>query len=188
MNKTKEKIIRACEELAIKRGRGFYNISMEELAEAAGISKRTIYRHFAGKEEIIEATIEVLAEEVTAKNAELLASRKDVKEITVRIFKNIAYFVNQQTLKELQQYYPLLWNKIEKIRQSKIDLLMAALMNNPNVKLRWRVKPEIFKAAFTAAMTAVLNPQFILESGMSFEEVGNNFLEMFMFGAVERVE
>ncbi|MCK5457664.1 MAG: helix-turn-helix transcriptional regulator, partial [Melioribacteraceae bacterium] len=39
---------------------GFRKVSMDELAKEMKISKKTIYRHFASKEEIVEATVDSL--------------------------------------------------------------------------------------------------------------------------------
>ena len=38
--------------------RGFRRVTSDELAREAGISKRTLYRHFRSKEEILSGVIE----------------------------------------------------------------------------------------------------------------------------------
>lgn len=184
---TRDKLILACEELVIKRGRGFYTLSMDELAQEAGISKRTIYRHFAGKEDLVEAMVDKVMGDIVAKNMELINSDKEINEIIVGMLKNAAYLVNQQFIWDLRTYYPLLWQKIDKIRASKIELLITTLFTNSHKQMRWRVDSRIFKASFIAAMTVVLTPAFIVDSGMSFEEAGKDFLDMFLYGAVEIV-
>lgn len=182
---TKEKIILACQELALTRGRGFYNLSMDELAAEAGVAKRTIYRYFAGKEELFEATMMYTMEEIVAANTALFASGKDIQEILGALVKNIAYLVNPQVLSDLGSHYPLLWQKVDKMRQNKIEFLINYVLEQSPVKMRWRVDQRIFKAALGAAITQVISPKFVLESGLSLEEVGYNFLNMFLFGAVE---
>ena len=47
---SREAIIAAAERLFLKRG--FGSVSMDELAEAAGVARRTLYNQFASKEEI----------------------------------------------------------------------------------------------------------------------------------------
>lgn len=185
--KTKERIIHACEELAIKKGRGFYNLSMEELAQEAGLSKRTIYRYFESKEDLIEATIDNILDKIVAKNMALVHAELDIQEIIVGILKNASYLVNQQVIWDLRTHYPFLWQKIDKVRQSKIELLITTLFANSQSRMRWRVDPRIFRASFTAAMTVVLSPSFILDNNMTFEELGKVFLDMFLFGAIEVV-
>ncbi|HHV65006.1 MAG TPA: TetR/AcrR family transcriptional regulator [Peptococcaceae bacterium] len=185
MSKTRDKLILACEELALKKGRGFYNLSLEELAKEAGVSKRTIYRYFGSKEELFEATVEEVMDRVLARYMEVLGSERDPRKAFLTIIKNITYLINRQVIADLANYYPLLWQKINKLRQSKLESLLDYTLSNSQVKLRWRVDPRIFKAAFFTAMTEVINPRFILESGMPLEEVGLNFMEMFFFGAFE---
>lgn len=184
---TKEKLILACEEIAVKRGRGFYNFSMEEIALAAGVSKRTVYRHFDNKEKLIEATIDKIMDEIIAKNLELVNTEIDVEKIIVGILKNASYLVNPQVIGDLSKHYPALWQKIDQVRQSKIELIITTVFANNQIKLRWRVDPRIFRVSFLAAMTAVLTPSFIWDNGFTFEEAGKGFLNMFLFGAVERI-
>ncbi|KUO60473.1 MAG: transcriptional regulator [Gracilibacter sp. BRH_c7a] len=185
--KTKEKIILACEQLAMKDGRGFYNLSMEELAQVAGVSKRTIYRYFGSKEEVIEATVVQTMDKIELKNLELFASGTSIQELITALLKNVTYMVNQQVIEDLSTHYPFIWQKIDKIRQSKVDLLINHLLSQSEIKMRWRVDPKIFKASLLSAMTVVMTPRFVMESGMSLEEVGHDFLNMFLFGALERV-
>lgn len=185
MAKTREKLLIACEELAMRKGRGFYNLSMEELAKEAGVSKRTIYRHFDSKEELFEATVEKVVNQIMAQNMKLLSSGEDIRTIILGILKNAAYVVNGQIITDLSTHYPLLWQKIDKLRQSKMDFVLEHLFSNHRMKWQWRVDPRIFKASLFAAMSEVLSPYFIVESGLSFEEAGYNFLDMFLFGAIE---
>jgi TetR/AcrR family transcriptional regulator of autoinduction and epiphytic fitness len=49
-NGSREVIVEAAERLFLERG--FGSVSMDELAEAAGVARRTLYNQFAGKEEI----------------------------------------------------------------------------------------------------------------------------------------
>jgi TetR/AcrR family transcriptional regulator of autoinduction and epiphytic fitness len=49
-NGSREAIVEAAERLFLERG--FGSVSMDELAEAAGLARRTLYNQFASKEEI----------------------------------------------------------------------------------------------------------------------------------------
>lgn len=58
----RERIIAAYSELA--RLQGFHAVTMDELAVRARVSKRTIYRYFRSKVEIIEATLDAFMAEI----------------------------------------------------------------------------------------------------------------------------
>jgi len=180
---TREKIILACEQLAIKNALGFSRLSMEELAKVAGVSKRTIYRHFVSKEDLFEATIQKVTDEILARNMRLSDTAKDINTMIAGILQNISYLINPQFLTDLSNHYPMLWQKIDQIRQKKIDRLIEHLLVSS--KLRLRVDSRIFKTSRLTAMSEILSPEFIVKSGMSFEQVALEFMDMFIFGAVE---
>jgi len=52
---SREAIVAAAERLFLERG--FGSVSMDELAEAAGVARRTLYNQFASKEEIFRAML-----------------------------------------------------------------------------------------------------------------------------------
>ncbi|MEA1961720.1 MAG: helix-turn-helix domain-containing protein [Bacillota bacterium] len=60
----KQRITLTCRELA--KTKGFHALTMDELAAASGVSKRTVYRYFRSKEEIIEWTLETFMQETAA--------------------------------------------------------------------------------------------------------------------------
>ena len=64
-NKTKERILKAALELFSKNG--FYGTSMSDIAGKLGLTKAALYRHFSGKEEILDAIL-YIGEEYYEKN------------------------------------------------------------------------------------------------------------------------
>lgn len=52
-----EKILAACRKLIEQKG--FRGFTMDELALNAGVSKRTVYKYYKSKDEIIEKVIDV---------------------------------------------------------------------------------------------------------------------------------
>jgi TetR/AcrR family transcriptional regulator, cholesterol catabolism regulator len=46
--------------------RGYYSVSVEDIAEASGIGKATLYHYFKSREEILLAMHEVIADEILA--------------------------------------------------------------------------------------------------------------------------
>jgi len=54
-------------------GHGFRSVTMEDLAEELGISKKTLYAHFAGKRQLLQA---VLDDKFASLEAKLKASAR----------------------------------------------------------------------------------------------------------------
>ena len=58
----REKIIKKAEELFLTLG--FKSITMDDIANAMGISKKTIYKYFSNKESLIEEGTEVVHQNI----------------------------------------------------------------------------------------------------------------------------
>lgn len=65
-------ILREAEELLLEKG--YHDTSMEEIAARVGISKGTVYLHFAGKEEMVFALLARMTERYQQAMEEILAS------------------------------------------------------------------------------------------------------------------
>lgn len=188
MKSTRDRILFVYEEMALKGGRGLYNISLEEVAREAGVNKRTIYRYFSSKEEIISAMLEGIMEKTASRIKEVLAEEKEIRTTLLEIFKNISYLANSRVLDDLRQHYPLLWKKIDLFRRQNVQQCFDTLMKNENIGLRWRVNPMIAREVFNAALSAVVNPQYIYENSLTLEEAGTAVFEIFIFGAMEKAD
>ncbi|HHW40676.1 MAG TPA: TetR/AcrR family transcriptional regulator [Syntrophomonadaceae bacterium] len=179
----RERIIAACRELA--RAQGFHAITVDELAYRAGVSKRTLYRYFRSKEEVIEATLDAFMQEIGSEADRLTASRAKAADI---IDSMIGYLVTRgqfltssRGLHDLKRHYPRLWEKIVRFRAEKMQDVIAALIQKSEREAVRRIDPRIITEAFIAAINAVANPDFILSNGMTFEETARQLIELIKY-------
>ncbi|AFK02457.1 transcriptional regulator, TetR family [Emticicia oligotrophica DSM 17448] len=106
----RERILKAAEELFLKFG--IRSVTMDEIASELGISKKTIYMHFADKDSIVEEvavvrmTCEQEMSEVIHKESEN-PIHEVVREIEM-LKANIANF-NPVIIYDLKKYYPKVW-------------------------------------------------------------------------------
>src|SRR5688500_9858131 len=107
---TKDKILKGAEELFTKYG--VRSISMDDIARHLSVSKKTLYLHFADKEDIVTMTckahLEKHAEEFkkikdTARNA-----IDELAKISVCLKRNMQD-MNPSLLFDLQKYHPRAW-------------------------------------------------------------------------------
>ena len=180
----KERIISAFMDLSSTMG--FYNVTMDELASRAGMSKRTIYRYFRSKEEIIEAVLDEFMSKVAGGIGQIIAKETRPADIIAGIVLYITQtartFINPLVLKDLKVHYPELWQKIEHFRAEKIQgFIQFMVKGNRNEELR-DIDPRIFAAAFIASIQAVVNPVFILDNDLTFEEAVKQLAELFVHG------
>lgn len=182
----KERILSAFLELSTKKG--FYRVTMDELSAEAGISKRTLYRYFRSKDEIVEAAIDVFLADVAEKINDFVAIHHDPDEMFAQIFKVLSQvrinIGNPLVLDDLRQHYPHLWKKIAAFRKDKIMKVIQAKLffDEENKDYIRDLDPRIVTTAMLAAIDAVGNPQFILSNGLTFDETVKQLIEFFKHG------
>jgi AcrR family transcriptional regulator len=102
--KTRETIIRTCTETFFRNG--YRGITMNELAELAGVSKKTIYVYFPTKISLLEAVLELKLKSVYET---LDATREAHKENTMACFMSVM----ERWQKELSIIQPVFWRDIQ---------------------------------------------------------------------------
>ena len=87
---SREAIVQAAERLFLERG--FGSVSMDELAEVAGVARRTLYNQFASKEEIFREMLSRVArqlEDAFPPGVETEGEVEDVLRVIARVILNL---------------------------------------------------------------------------------------------------
>lgn len=184
----REAIVTALGELALTRG--FYRVTVDELAARAGVSKRTIYRYFRGKEAIVEALLDRFMARVAAGIDESIRSAAGPAEVFTGViavfYKHGRPLLSPLVLDDLRRYYPGLWRKVERFRADKIrQTIIGGLVVKYEGRGLRRVNPKILETAFLAAVQAVVNPEFILDHNLTLEEAIEELICLFVYGILE---
>ena len=112
----RQRILKSFKEMA--NSQGIHAIRMEDLAKTAGVSKRTIYLYFKGKEDLVENALDSLISDIHLA-VDQLANLPDLMQYyTVSIetiLKKSSFMLNIQSLKDLQIYYHLLSGIMEQM-------------------------------------------------------------------------
>lgn len=178
----RDRILLACRDLA--RQKGFYNLNMDELARQAGISKRTLYRYFRSKEEIIEATLDSFMHEMEGEVNIILAQKGTAQETVAAIMQKLIakgqFVVNPSGLNDLRIHYPHLWQKIDAFRLERAQMAISYYMQLSNNQLLREIDPRIVTAVFLNSIQTILTPEFILDNNLTFEATIMQLSKLFM--------
>lgn len=111
----KELILKKAGETFLKYG--FKSVTMDDIANDLGISKKTIYKHFKNKVELVDSAISYLHESmhktvliVCSKGFNAIQENFEIKKIFSELFKNS----DNSPMYQLQKYYPETYAKIMK--------------------------------------------------------------------------
>jgi len=182
----RERIIRACRELSVNKG--FSGVTIDELAAQAGVSKRTIYRYFNSKDEIIEAALDnfmaSMEKELRAIVGTEMKPAEMLTALLTRLTEEGRFLLGVPGLTDLQQRYPHLWRKIDEFRLSKLQYMLDVIRQRSDSHIIRETDPRIMSAIIIAVIKEVVNPEFILRNGLTFEETIRQ-VSRFMMAIVE---
>lgn len=122
------KILNAATELF--RQYGFKTITMDDIARRAGISKKTLYQHFANKQEVIHESLATFMEHSHKICIDIRSNATDAVEemmSLIELFDQNQRNTNVIAFLELQRYYP---DEYEMMRQQLLEKNVAIIRDN----------------------------------------------------------
>lgn len=141
----REKIMNAAITVFNDKGVKF---TIDDIASYLSISKKSVYKYFDSKEEIIDSVIELMFEDIERQHYEILALKDiDIVEKLKRIL-----VVNPSMMKtgdnklaKLKELYPESYKKIKKHFESNWELTLSVLDECRQLKLVKPVTDNVFK-------------------------------------------
>lgn len=182
------KILSSCRGLA--RERGFRGMNMDGLAARAGVSKRTVYRYFPGKEALIEAALEDFMQQVAGEVARIMQEEREPARILCALQKYLflhgQFVINPHSFRDLKEHYPHLWQKIDRFRLEQVGAVLAFISANRGAAAASDIDPRIAAAVILNSIQAVLNPEFVVANNLTFEETAQQLSRLLMDGFLPR--
>jgi AcrR family transcriptional regulator len=174
----KERIMAAAEEMFLKFG--YSKVTMEEIAAGLGMSKKTLYKFFSGKESLIRDIIENMQCEVDDYLSELWSNESiDF----VKKLKMMMDYIGKQSSKlrgplltDLQKSIPEIWNEINEFRKQRAYKKVTMLINEGVNKGAFRkdIDQQIIVLMYMTAIQEIINPESLAQLPFS----GNQAFEM----------
>ncbi len=108
---------------------------MDELAAdvnaEAEMSKRTVYRYFRSKDEIIEATVEKLLHQASTyviKTVEEAETSEEALTKLLNAFLDLSHkYITYQLMEDMSSHYPHIWRKIDEFRAKNAVLIVKSM-------------------------------------------------------------
>lgn len=107
----RKKILKGAESLFMKYG--VRSISMDDIARHLSVSKKTLYQHFADKEDIVTMTCQAHIEEMSKEFSHIQKSAKNAIDELAKIsvcLRESSEEMNPSLLFDLQKYHPKAWS------------------------------------------------------------------------------
>jgi AcrR family transcriptional regulator len=135
----KERILFKSEEMFMQFG--IRSVSMDDIANNLGMSKKTLYQYYADKDELVDA---VIGDHIRDIQYECVECRGNAKDAIHEIFLTMEHI-----LEELRNMNPMLLYDLEKFhyrsyqrfKEYKSNFLAALIRKN----IEWGIKDELYR-------------------------------------------
>ncbi len=165
---------------------GFYKTTMDEIAKDLQMSKKTIYKHFDSKEELLEEVCSMRMGLMQEYLDEVVESGDDAITKFLRILnkqKSMSLNCSPAWFRDLEIHAPHLRKEFDKVRQDKVTTILVKLLEQgKKEKVVENVHIDILIAALNGAMEAVTHADFVLNSKYSMHEAMRITAEIFFNG------
>ncbi len=184
MKNEKEKIVSFASQKFLQEG--FYRTTMDEIASEMHMSKKTIYKYFHSKEELVKT----VAQRFLNENAKMIEEALNIKcnavEKLVKIFETVGKIlvkVNDKMLSDIHHYSPEHWKEIDDYRTKKMTAFLTQIINQGQKEGYFlKMRAEILITVFISSIRAVVNPQFIINNRYTMIEALTGTIEILMNG------
>lgn len=180
----REKIIQYCTSKFLKDG--FYLVTVDQIANELRISKKTIYKFFSTKDEIVETVAANLMTEVSSKIDKIIGSDKDSLTKIIMLFEVMAGVVvwfSEKWLKDLQIHTPTLWKQIDDFRTKRAFTVLGSIIRQGQIEGIIINKPvELIIHIFVSTIRSVVHPDFLYYQKLDYKEAFIHSFEILFNG------
>lgn len=161
-------------------------ITMDDLAKKCGISKKTIYRFYRGKDELVRSLVNLLFVKMRD-DLKILNSGKDNPEKAINILFSVSYDifsnVSEHLLKDVRNYYPNIHKEIDSVMDEIEVKFRDFFKRGVDSGLFRDINPFLVFTFYRSAADAVFNPKFILQNNLTVKDAIESF-RLLLFGGI----
>jgi AcrR family transcriptional regulator len=168
---------------------GVRSISMDDIARHLSVSKKTLYQHFADKEDIVTLTCKAHLDRNALEFQSIRNSSKNAIEELAQLsicLKRNMQDMNPSLLFDLQKYHPKAWSvwldhKNKFIRESVVRNLKQGIEEG---YFRPEIDPEVMAAVRLELVQIAFNEDVFPRERFKLPEVHMQMFDHFVFGLV----
>ena len=163
------------------------HFKMIDLARELGMSKSTLYQHFASKEILMEAAFDVVLKELRREEAKIYNSEATLEEklkATMRFHsKRLEPF--QSRIYATLYATPSIAHKMHKFNEERIQHLNKLLDAGTSQGIIRPINRQVFIQLLQMAQIGFLNTQTLDEVNTTYSEVITNVFDIMLYGIIK---
>ncbi len=183
----KEKILDKAVDMFLNYG--FKSVTMDDLANEMGISKKTIYTHFENKTKLVQESTLSIFNKINAGINIICANGKNPIEELYDIKKFVISHLKDEKSSpqyQLQKYYPKIFHNL---KEKHYELMQECTVNNIKRGLeldiyRKNLNVEFISRIYISGVASIKDNRFFPEGTFPVKDLQDYFLEYHLRGIV----
>lgn len=169
---------------------GFYRTTMDDIAKELRVSKKTLYKHFQSKDELLHCVVDQIMETLSNDIEKVIGGEYNTVErlylLTKTITKRMTK-ISEKWLDDLRIYKPELWEEIEKFKIKTGTKNILRIIDQGKAEELIVAEPtEVIATVMLASVQAVVNPEFILKNDISRKNASQTAMKMVFYGILTK--
>ncbi len=167
---------------------GYRALNLDELAAELGLSKKTLYRHFPGKEALARAALEDFVADVRADADRILADRSlgfaaRLAAVAATLHRRLGE-IGPHVLRDLQRHAPALHERVFALRRRHLPAIFGRLLAEGQRarQVRADLDPEFATQFLLHAMQGLMHPDTLGALGLTPAEALERALRLHFGG------
>ena len=165
---------------------GFYKISMDSLANEIRISKKTIYKHFSSKDELVEKIAEQIMQTISGRIETVIKSELNALGKALKLFEimgDVTLKLTDKWVQDVKLHHPDLWKKIDGFRTKRAYTALSDIIKQGQEEGCIIKKPaELMITLFVSAIRSIVNPDFLYYHKFNYKEAFVHSFEILFNG------
>ncbi|MBT2259233.1 TetR/AcrR family transcriptional regulator [Priestia megaterium] len=163
------------------RKKGFQSLRMDEIAKYMDISKATMYKYFASKEEIIEGVVNSFVQYINELTVQSLDTVQSFDTKFRQLFEQailLAAYISDTFLDELKVVYPDLYNSLKEAMKRREDKILSFYQEGKEKGIFNDVNERLIFLQEDVLVRAMLDMKFLMLHHMTLNQVLLDFYKL----------
>ena len=184
MKNDKEKILKTASDVFFAKG--FYKIPVDDIASLLKMSKKTIYKHFPAKEDLVRDVAYLFIKTHSTNISNIINSDYNAVEKLFYIFKylgNMLININEKWFSDIQTQAPEIWTEIEVFRSRFMTQNISKIIEQGKKEKFIVNHPSLIMInLFISSIRGIINPSFIVNNKIPAFKALESILDILMNG------
>ncbi|MBI5464527.1 MAG: TetR/AcrR family transcriptional regulator [Ignavibacteriales bacterium] len=170
---------------------GLYKVTLDEVATDLGMSKKTVYKFFPSKEELLKSVVKIMMGGIERRVDEIVRSQKPFEEKLLSLFLMLVGFFgrfSRQFQLDVQRFAPNLWKEVEAFRRDHVLPKLRAMFQQAREEgvFRPEVDSDLFYLIFITTVQSIMTPQVLSQHSFSAEEAFRGIFRILFSGVLTK--